>query len=271
MTRQRTVIAARNAASSRAPHSFPAITSTPHRRSCCRTVFAAALMIGTLAAPNAWSADLAAPVQASSIAPDGNPDLYAAPIAEASQRFDIPAVWLRAVIQVESGGNPRAVSPKGAMGLMQIMPGTWTALRARYRLGADPFDPHDNIFAGAAYLRALLDRFGRGGFLAAYNAGPQRFEDYLAGRRPLNDETRRYLSKLAQMLPDLSISSIASRTSTADDWQAASLFVVASPTAPPPNIVPASPPSVGTSNAHNFALAPHANGLFVVVGTADRQ
>lgn len=234
-------------------------------------MFAAALMIGTLAAPNVWSADLAAPVQASSIAPDGNPDLYAAPIAEASQRFDFPTAWLHAVMQVESGGNPRAVSPKGAMGLMQIMPGTWAALRARYHLGADPFDPHDNIIAGAAYLRALLDRFGRGGFLAAYNAGPQRFEDYLAGRCPLKDETRRYLSKLAAMLPDLGISGIASHINSTDDWHAASLFVAASPAAPPPNAGHAGQPSVHTSTAPRFALAPHANGLFVAVGAADRQ
>ena len=75
-------------------------------------------------------------------------------------------------MQVESGGNLRALSPKGAIGLMQIMPLTWEALRQRYRLGADPYDAHDNILAGTALLRELYDRFGAGGFLAAYNAGP---------------------------------------------------------------------------------------------------
>ena len=271
MTRPRTVLATQDAAHLRPPHSFPAIASTPRRRSCCRCMFAVALIIGTLAAPNMWSAGIAAPVHALSTAPGGSSDPYAAPIDEASQRFDIPAAWLRAVMQVESNGNPRAVSSTGAMGLMQIMPATWTALRARYRLGADPFDPHDNIIAGAAYLRMLLDRYGRGGFLAAYNAGPRRFEDYLAGRRPLKDETRRYLSKLATMLPDAGISGIASRPSTAVDWHAASLFVVASPAVPPPNLVPADRPPVNTATAHSFALAPHANGLFIAVGTADRQ
>ena len=68
----------------------------------------------------------------------------------------------------------RAISPKGAIGLMQIMPDTWTGLRRRYGLGIDPFDPHDNILAGAAYLRELHDRYGVPGFLAAYNAGPAR-------------------------------------------------------------------------------------------------
>ena len=75
-------------------------------------------------------------------------------------------------MQAESGGDARALSPKGAMGLMQIMPGTWAELRLRYGLGADPYDPHDNITAGAAYLREMHDRYGEPGFLAAYNAGP---------------------------------------------------------------------------------------------------
>lgn len=75
------------------------------------------------------------------------------PIARASQRFAIPDTLIRAVIAVESGGAVYAVSPKGAMGLMQLMPGTWGELRRRYALGSDPFDPCDNIFAGTAYLR----------------------------------------------------------------------------------------------------------------------
>ena len=86
-------------------------------------------------------------------------------LAEASHRFGIPELWIRAVIQAESLGDVRAVSPKGAIGLMQIMPETWSDLRLRYDLGADPFDPHDNIAAGAAYLRELHDRYGDPGFL----------------------------------------------------------------------------------------------------------
>jgi len=61
-------------------------------------------------------------------------------IAEASVRFGIPERWIRAVMQAESAGDPRAVSRAGAMGLMQIMPETWAELRARHRLGADVFD-----------------------------------------------------------------------------------------------------------------------------------
>jgi len=74
-------------------------------------------------------------------------------------------------MHVESAGKVRARSRKGAMGLMQIMPGTWADLRARYGLGADPYDSHDNILAGTAYIRELYDRYGAPGFLAAYNAG----------------------------------------------------------------------------------------------------
>lgn len=113
-------------------------------------------------------------------------------VDEASHRFAIPASWIRAVMQVESLGDPHALSPKGAMGLMQIMPETWDVLRSRYGLGTDPYDPHDNVLAGAACLRELYDRYGAGGFLAAYNAAPARYEDHLATGRPLPDDTQDY-------------------------------------------------------------------------------
>ena len=103
-------------------------------------------------------------------------------------------------MRVESSSQVQAVSPKGAIGLMQIMPDTWTGLRQRYRLGRDPRDPRDNILAGAAYLRELLDRFGAAGFLAAYNAGPGRYQDYVATGRPLPAETRAYVAALAPLI-----------------------------------------------------------------------
>ena len=98
-------------------------------------------------------------------------------IAEAARRFGLPVAWIRAVMDAESAGDVRAVSRNGAMGLMQILPDTWSELRARYGLGRDPFDPRDNILAGAAYLREMHDRYGSPGFLAAYNAGPQRYDE----------------------------------------------------------------------------------------------
>ena len=127
-------------------------------------------------------------------------------VAEAAQRFGIPASWIDKVMGVESGGHTMRnglpiVSPAGAMGLMQLMPGTYADLHRRYGLGSDPFDPHDNIFAGAAYLREMFDRFGEAGFLAAYNAGPARYSAYLDRGIPLPDETISYLQKLTGSVP----------------------------------------------------------------------
>ncbi|BAV48060.1 lytic transglycosylase [Mesorhizobium loti] len=102
-------------------------------------------------------------------------------------------------MRAESAGDPRALSPKGAMGLMQIMPVTWAALRLRHRLGADPNDPHDNIIAGAGYIRELFDRCGSPGWIAAYNAGPARYEDSLKGR-PLPAETRAHVAVVASFV-----------------------------------------------------------------------
>jgi hypothetical protein len=86
------------------------------------------------------------------------------------------------------------------MGLMQIMPKTWAELRARYGLGADPYDAGDNILAGAAYIRELSDRYGAPGFLAAYNAGPGRYERHLKTGRPLPAETQAFVAELAPVI-----------------------------------------------------------------------
>lgn len=123
-------------------------------------------------------------------------------ILEASQRFAIPASWIERVMLIESGGRAYrggrpVVSAKGAMGLMQLMPATWTEMRAVLALGSDPFDAHDNIIAGSAYLRLLYDRFGYPGLFAAYNAGPDRYRRYLAGSQTLPPETVAYLGAAA--------------------------------------------------------------------------
>ncbi|MGX9430718.1 MULTISPECIES: lytic transglycosylase domain-containing protein [Bradyrhizobium] len=126
-------------------------------------------------------------------------DPFAEFVEQASRRFGMPVRWIRAVLDVESAQDVRARSPKGAMGLMQIMPETWAELRLRYNLGDDAYDPHDNILAGTAYLRELHDRYGSPGFLAAYNAGPTRYEEHLSGR-PLPAETHAYLQKLVPFI-----------------------------------------------------------------------
>jgi hypothetical protein len=118
---------------------------------------------------------------------------------EASRRFHIPPQWIRAVMRTESYGDACAVSGKGAIGLMQIMPATYEELRLKHALGPDPFDTGDNILAGAAYLSEMFERYREGGFLAAYNAGPQRYEQYLHGR-PLPAETINYVAGLASKL-----------------------------------------------------------------------
>lgn len=130
--------------------------------------------------------------------------LIAAAVFEAADRFAISVHWIRAVMHAESNGDPRARSAKGAIGLMQIMPRTWADLRAKHRLGADPYDARDNILAGAAYLRELLDRYGVPGFLAAYNAGPGRYEQHLATGKPLPDETQAYVATIMSNTADMS-------------------------------------------------------------------
>jgi soluble lytic murein transglycosylase-like protein len=106
------------------------------------------------------------------VAPGSRKDPWGPYIKEASQRFDIPEPWIRALMRQESGGklfrNGRLItSSAGAMGLMQVMPDTYRELRARHHLGFDPFDPHDNILAGVAYMREMYNIYGASGFLAA--------------------------------------------------------------------------------------------------------
>jgi hypothetical protein len=220
------------------------------------------------AASSAATAQTVSPHRPPVIEPRADP--FADFVAEASRRFAIPASWISAVIQVESNGDPIAVSPKGAMGLMQLMPETWTSLRARYRLGADPFDPRDNILVGAAYLRQMYDRFGETGFLAAYNAGPSHYEKHLAGQ-PLLVETQDYLAKLASLLGDGEISGSVLANKEPFAWSRSPLFVGPATNESAHDIAHndfATDVQTGRISADHpvgetFALAPHSNGLFV--------
>ena len=123
-------------------------------------------------------------------------------IDEAAVRFRLPPTLIARIMQIESGGNTHIGgvpirSRAGAIGLMQLMPAPWTAMRDRYDLGHDPDDPRDNIVAGAAYLRLMIDRFGYPGAIAAYNAGPTRYAAYLAHQSGLPLETIAYLGAIA--------------------------------------------------------------------------
>src|SRR5271157_4445617 len=133
--------------------------------------------------------------------PPGPPeDPWGPYIREAAERFRVPGHWVRAVMHQESGGEQQDTSSAGAMGQMQVMPATYEGLRVRYQLSDDPYDPHNSILAGTAYIREMYDRFGAPGFLAAYNAGPDRVDSYLAGRAALPDETVHYLAAITPNL-----------------------------------------------------------------------
>lgn len=153
-------------------------------------------------------------------------DPWASAIAEASRRFDIPETWIRAIMRVESRGDVRAVSPKGAMGLMQIMPPTWDELRTRHGLGHDPFDPRDNIIAGAAYLAQMRDRYGMPGALAAYNAGPARYEEHKLLGVPLPGETAAYLDKLTPVIGEAAPGLFAGSSGRPTGARKTSLFAI---------------------------------------------
>ena len=186
-------------------------------------------------------------------------------IDEAAKRFGLPTQWISAVMQVESAGDVHALSPAGAMGLMQIMPETWADLRLRYDLGADPYQPHDNILAGAAYLRELHDRYGVPGFLAAYNAGPNRWEARLAHGKALPDETRLYIAELLPVIAGDAVESVSAPEAVSASWTEAALFPVQTADKSITERMPARSQSA-TALAHDWtALVPQSAGLFVTV------
>lgn len=213
------------------------------------------------------------PAEAQAVQESPSPvDRYADFIAEAAERFDIPAGWIRAVLRAERDGDPRSVSPTGAMGPMQIMPATWAELRIHYGLGDDPFDPHDNIMAGAAHLRELFDRYGNPGFLAAYNAEPTRDEASRKGRpRPL--ERSAYVDNLAPDIAHGQTQRDARKLSALPpvempSWARSSIFAV-----PPIRALTADPaPPDRAQPVHDVrdvsAIVPQSDGLFVARGGA---
>jgi len=203
-------------------------------------------------------------------------DPYDAHITEASHRFGLPKRWIRAVMTAESDGIVRAVSAAGAMGLMQIMPDTWIELSARYHLGNDPFDPRDNILAGASYLRELHDKYGSPGFLAAYNAGPGRYDEFLIDGRPLPTETRNFVAALAPYV-DASAGSLAAipMRINRSDWTHSPLFVAQANggTTAVPARTSAKPAAAAETRAEEAdeRLAPQDSGLFVTPSQANER
>jgi soluble lytic murein transglycosylase-like protein len=193
-------------------------------------------------------------------------DPFASFVAEAAQRFDIPAAWIRAVMFVESDDDASAVSPKGAIGLMQVMPNTYQDMRLRYGLGVDPFQPHDNIIAGTAYLREMLDCYGTSGFLAAYNAGPQQYDEHLATGRALPAETILYVARITPMLSGMQAANTLLVPLAAIDWSRSPLFAgqFSAGTADEisSNSLQSGSSAAALSPAAVAALAPQSTGMF---------
>ncbi|WP_319411295.1 lytic transglycosylase domain-containing protein [uncultured Cohaesibacter sp.] len=214
------------------------ISSEKHRAAllCCGFLFLAA-SFAPLASARAGEAIAAS---------------YAVHIAEAARHFSFPEDWIKAILQRESGGKEDAVSPKGARGLMQLMPDTWADMKLRHDLGDDPFDPRDNVFAGTAYLSFLWDRYGSiEAMLAAYNAGPTRYEDALQNSRSLPAETQSYVADLAPILRD---TIPFSQRQFVSDWRDAELFASQ---------------RGRDDQSGKVGLEPHASGLFVFEALAD--
>lgn len=169
-------------------------------------------------------------------------DACAVHAPEAAMRSDLPLDMILRVMRAESGGNPRAVSLKGAMGCMQIMPGTWATLSARYVLGGDPFDARMNMIGGALYLAELRTRFGIPGAYAAYNAGPNRYERFAANGVSLPAETVAYAARLGGVGAPIIKADAQAR------WQEAALFIARpASTSKPASVAP--PAATGTNDA----------------------
>mgnify|MGYP001171535484 FL=1 len=220
-------------------------------------------MLGVCVAAVASATLVAEPASAqqASVAMSPEANSTSTAVSDAALRFGIPEQWIYAVMRAESAGRVNATSPVGAMGLMQIMPATWAVLSARYGLGGDPYDRRANIMAGAAYIREMHDRYGAPGFLAAYNAGPGRYEAYLNSGRALPAETRNYVAKIA---PALDGSQRPVGISVAPDpyaWTRAALFAPRSTGAPTD-----APPA-------RVTVAPHASpgALFVALSGYSSQ
>lgn len=203
-------------------------------------------------------------------------DPWAKHITEAARRFAISERWIRAVMRAESDRDLLAVSPKGAMGLMQIMPATWKELRTRYRLGDDPYQPRDNILAGAGYLAELHDLYGSPGFLAAYNAGPGRYEKHLVTGDSLPAETVHYVAKIMSLIDlDTAAPKRADVHPSRSSWSIAPLFIVRSLTGNGDGNNTLNLPSGRSSGTRTIVdlsgLTPSFDGLFVSRNVEEEQ
>lgn len=165
----------------------------------------------------------AGPLTMSAVAAAQAADTCARHAPEAAVRSGLSVDIVLRVMAAESRGWSRAVSPKGAMGCMQIMPGTWAYLTRRYGLGSDPYDPRMNMTGGALYLAELARQFGFPGAWSAYNAGPGRYIRHVQDGAPLPAETVAYTARISGGASATGRAPVAGQPPVAR-WQEAGLF-----------------------------------------------
>lgn len=191
--------------------------------------------------------------------------------AEAAARSALPATVILRVMHVESRGRANAISPKGAMGCMQIMPATWRYLTARHALGSDPWNARFNMIGGALYLAELARQFGFPGAYAAYNAGRARYARHVRGGARLPAETVAYMTSLSGTAPPRPRDGRVRNGRTAPPrWQEATLFLDAPrPRAAAPEV--ATPEQAPRPARHElFPLARAAHGEDDDAGTPEK-
>lgn len=200
-------------------------------------------------------------------------------IAEASARFAIPEAWIKGVMRVESAGlttldGEPITSAAGAMGLMQIMPNTYAELQKQYGFGADPYDPHDNILAGAAYLKAMYARYGYPLLFAAYLTGPTHLNHYLSSPEDLPQNVIAYVNGIASnAIPGQEISSERpkSKSEKTRNRVSSGLFFVLKPALKsPPTRSNDAPDIRATEPKSVFVGADRPTNLFVSLSSHDR-
>jgi len=188
---------------------------------------AAAAPLTLLAPVSAHAADAPPMAAKPSVATSASLPGCAPHAAEAASRSALPASVILRVMHVESRGRVNAISPKGAMGCMQIMPATWRYLTARHGLGGDPWNARFNMIGGALYLAELARKFGFPGAYAAYNAGPARYARHVRGGARLPAETVAYMASLSGMAVPRSRESRTEQVGMPPShrWQEAALFI----------------------------------------------
>ena len=232
----------------------------------CRSIWLMLSVVATVAIATCMTIRESScqPLSESSSSAAGHLDGF---IAEASERFGIPAAWIRAIVHVELGRTVRTSSRKGGVGLSQLSPEKWTELRHRYALGTNPSDRRDNILAGTAHLREMYDRYGSKDFLAVYIMGPTRYDEHRKSGAPLPEETQAVVADLAPLI-ELGLKDVVGSTTRAKviSWRKAPLFVAQTGRSSSDKAIAAGVPAErsGKSQASvdGSAFAPRGDGLF---------